>query len=314
VRRLLENGANSSFVNRIADADLPIDTLIADPVDKAAALASKRQTRIPLPRDLFGAERANSEGLDMNDKPTLEDLRHAIEHSTRVSYVAAPLIGGRARAGASRPVPSPADERDVVGLVIEASVDDVGQALAAAQAAFPAWEATPAGERAAALMRAADLMQGRLPELVALLVREGGRTQADAISEVREAIDFCRYYAAQAKEKFSEPIQLPGPTGERNSLSLHGRGVFVCISPWNFPLAIFVGQVAAALAAGNCVVAKPAEQTPLVRRWRSNCCTVPASPRRRWPSCRVTGASVRRWSPAANALALPSPVRPRWRG
>ena len=264
VRRLLENGANSSFVNRIADADLPIDTLIADPVDKAAALASKRQTRIPLPRDLFGAERANSEGLDMNDKPTLEDLRHAIEHSTRVSYVAAPLIGGRARAGASRPVPSPADERDVVGLVIEASVDDVGQALAAAQAAFPAWEATPAGERAAALMRAADLMQGRLPELVALLVREGGRTQADAISEVREAIDFCRYYAAQAKEKFSEPIQLPGPTGERNSLSLHGRGVFVCISPWNFPLAIFVGQVAAALAAGNCVVAKPAEQTPLV--------------------------------------------------
>jgi RHH-type proline utilization regulon transcriptional repressor/proline dehydrogenase/delta 1-pyrroline-5-carboxylate dehydrogenase len=264
VRRLLENGANSSFVNRIADATLPIDDLIADPVEKAAALAVKRQDRIPLPRNLFGAERANSEGLDMNDKPTLENLRSAIEQSARVSYVAAPLIGGRQRSGSSKPVRSPADQREVVGQVTEASVADVAAAMAAAQAAFPAWEGTPASERAAALDGAADRLQGRLPELVALIVREGGRTQADAVSEVREAIDFCRYYAAQAREKFSQPIPLPGPTGERNSLSLHGRGVFVCISPWNFPLAIFVGQIAAALAAGNTVVAKPAEQTPLV--------------------------------------------------
>ncbi|MBK7954424.1 MAG: bifunctional proline dehydrogenase/L-glutamate gamma-semialdehyde dehydrogenase PutA [Candidatus Accumulibacter sp.] len=264
VRRLLENGANSSFVNRIADADLPIAALIADPVERSAGLAVKRQPRIPLPRDLFGAERANSEGLDMNDHPTLEDLRGAIEQSARVNYVAAPLIDGRPRVGASRPVRSPADQREVVGQVIEASVGDVSTAFAVAQAAFPSWEATPAKERAAALDRAADLMQGRLPELVALIVREGGRTQGDAVSEVREAIDFCRYYAAQAREKFSEPIPLPGPTGERNSLSLHGRGVFVCISPWNFPLAIFVGQIAAALAAGNSVLAKPAEQTPLV--------------------------------------------------
>jgi RHH-type proline utilization regulon transcriptional repressor/proline dehydrogenase/delta 1-pyrroline-5-carboxylate dehydrogenase len=264
VRRLLENGANSSFVNRIADATLPIDDLIADPVEKAAALAVKRQDRIPLPRNLFGAERANSEGLDMNDKPTLENLRSAIEQSARVSYVAAPLIGGRQRSGSSKPVRSPADQREVVGQVTEASVADVPAAMAAAQAAFPAWEGTPASERAAALDGAADRLQGRLPELVALIVREGGRTQADAVSEVREAIDFCRYYAAQAREKFSQPIPLPGPTGERNSLSLHGRGVFVCISPWNFPLAIFVGQIAAALAAGNTVVAKPAEQTPLV--------------------------------------------------
>jgi RHH-type proline utilization regulon transcriptional repressor/proline dehydrogenase/delta 1-pyrroline-5-carboxylate dehydrogenase len=182
----------------------------------------------------------------------------------RVSYVAAPLIGGKPRVGAGKPVLSPADQREVVGQVIEASIADVGDAMATAQAAFPAWEGTPASERAAALDSAAERMQGRLPELVALIVREGGRTQADAVSEVREAIDFCRYYAAQAREKFSEPILLPGPTGERNSLSLHGRGVFVCISPWNFPLAIFVGQIAAALAAGNCVVAKPAEQTPLV--------------------------------------------------
>ena len=264
VRRLLENGANSSFVNRIADADLPIDALIADPVEKVAALAAKRQTRIPLPRDLFGAERANSEGLDMSDKPTLESLRSAIAQSASVSYVAAPLIDGKSRGGVSRPVRSPADQREVVGQVIEAGMGDVSDALAAAQSAFPAWEGTPARERAAALDRAADSMQGRLPELLALIVREGGRTQADAVSEVREAIDFCRYYAAQAREKFAEPIALPGPTGERNSLSLHGRGVFVCISPWNFPLAIFVGQIAAALAAGNAVVAKPAEQTPLV--------------------------------------------------
>ncbi len=264
VRRLLENGANSSFVNRIADASLPIDALLNDPVERTAALAVKRQTRIPLPRDLFGAERINSEGLDMNDKATLEDLRSSIEQSLRVSYTAAPLINGRQRSGDSQVVHSPADQRDGVGRVTEASVADVGEAFAVAQAAFLAWEGTPAGARAAFLDRAADLLQGRLPELVALIVREGGRTQADAVSEVREAIDFCRYYAAQAREKFSGPIPLPGPTGEQNSLSLHGRGVFVCISPWNFPLAIFVGQIAAALAAGNTVVAKPAEQTPLV--------------------------------------------------
>ncbi|WP_313951985.1 bifunctional proline dehydrogenase/L-glutamate gamma-semialdehyde dehydrogenase PutA [Accumulibacter sp.] len=265
VRRLLENGANSSFVNRIADAELPIDSLIADPVEKLASLAVKRQPRIPLPRDLFGEERTNSEGPDMNDKAALQDLANAIKQSRSVKYLAAPLIGGKQGLGASsRPVCSPADQREVIGQVIEASVADVSTALAVAQAAFPAWENTPAATRAAALERAADLMQERLPELVALIVREGGRIQVDAVSEVREAIDFCRYYAAQAKEKFAAPIELPGPTGERNSLSLHGRGVFVCISPWNFPLAIFVGQVAAALAAGNTVLAKPAEQTPLV--------------------------------------------------
>lgn len=201
----------------------------------------------------------------MNDKAALQDLHQAIKQSRTVNYLAAPLIGGKQGVGASsRPVCSPANQREVVGQVMEASVADVTAALAVAQAAFPAWEATPAATRAAALERAADLMQEGLPELVALIVREGGRIQVDAVSEVREAIDFCRYYAAQAREKFAAPIELPGPTGESNSLSLHGRGVFVCISPWNFPLAIFVGQVAAALAAGNTVLAKPAEQTPLV--------------------------------------------------
>ena len=264
VRRLLENGANSSFVNRIADATLPIDALIADPVEKAAALTSKRQTRIPLPHALFGAERANSQGPDMNDQPTLDELRSAIARSTRVSYSAAPLIGGRPVRGVNKPICSPSDHRDLVGQVIEATAAHASAAMALTHAAFPAWSATPASERADILDGAADLLQGRLPELLALIVREGGRTQSDAVAEVREAIDFCRYYAAQARKKFAEPILLPGPTGERNSLTLHGRGVFVCISPWNFPLAIFVGQIAAALAAGNCVVAKPAEQTPLV--------------------------------------------------
>jgi len=264
VRRLLENGANSSFVNRIADERLPIEELVADPVEKAAALAIKPHPGIPLPRNLFGAERANSEGLDMSDKPTLDGLRRAIEHSTTEHYEAMPLIGGKPVKGKSAKVCAPADRRDIVGYVTEATSEDAAEAMAKAAGAFRAWADTPAGERAAILDRAADMLQLRLPELVALIVREGGRTQGDAVSEVREAIDFCRYYAAQAREKFAEPIVLPGPTGERNTLSLHGRGVFVCISPWNFPLAIFVGQIAAALAAGNAVVAKPAEQTPLV--------------------------------------------------
>ena len=264
VRRLLENGANSSFVNRIADADLPIEKLVADPVERVAALAVKPHPGIPLPKDMFGAERANSEGLDMSDKPTLEQLRQAISASAAVRYTAAPTLGGEAVGGEGRPVTSPADRRIVVGHVVEASNEHVTSAMGRAHAAFFDWEARPAAARAAILDRAAGMLQRRLDEFVALLVREGGRTQADAVSEVREAIDFCRYYAQQAQEKFGAPMALPGPTGERNTLSLHGRGVFVCISPWNFPLAIFVGQVAAALAAGNTVVAKPAEQTPLI--------------------------------------------------
>jgi len=264
VRRLLENGANTSFVNRIADADLPIEKLLTCPVERVAALAFKPHPGIPLPRHLFGAQRANSEGLDMNDKPTLEVLREAIKQSAAINYLAATIIGGELLTGEGRPVCSPADKRQIVGHVIEAGNEQIEQAMARAQAAFRSWDETGAGERAAILDRAAAMLQRRLSEVAALIVREGGRTQADAVSEVREAIDFCRYYAAQAREKFSEALQLPGPTGERNSLSLHGRGVFVCISPWNFPLAIFVGQIAAALAAGNTVVAKPAEQTPLV--------------------------------------------------
>jgi RHH-type proline utilization regulon transcriptional repressor/proline dehydrogenase/delta 1-pyrroline-5-carboxylate dehydrogenase len=272
VRRLLENGANTSFVNRIADADLPIATLLADPVEATAALANKRASRIPLPRDLLRVtsahlndNRDNSQGMDMSDQAILNKLGEALALSRKQDFLAAPVVGGRSvDLGHRAAVRNPADRREVIGYMVNAEAADAATAMRLAAAAHRGWDATPAGERAAKLERAADLMEQRMAELVALVVREGGRTQGDSVSEVREAIDFLRYYAKEARQKFSDPIALPGPTGEKNTLTLHGRGVFVCISPWNFPLAIFTGQIAAALAAGNCVAAKPAEQTPII--------------------------------------------------
>jgi len=263
VRRLLENGANTSFVNRIADADLPLESLVADPVEATIATASKPHPRIPQPDDLFAPSRRNSQGIDMHDKPSLAALSGAIAASAASPITARPVIAGQPIDGREEAVTSPADRTQVVGTVINASAQNVAEAMASAHSAYRGWDATPAEQRATLLDKAADLFQEQLPQLIALIVREGGRTQGDALSEVREAIDFLRYYAAQAREKFAAPIMLPGPTGERNSLHLGGRGVFACISPWNFPVAIFTGQIAAALAAGNCVVAKPAEQTPL---------------------------------------------------
>jgi RHH-type transcriptional regulator, proline utilization regulon repressor / proline dehydrogenase / delta 1-pyrroline-5-carboxylate dehydrogenase len=234
VRRLLENGANTSFVHQIADPDVPIEELIADPL---AALPEPYvpDLRIPLPRDLY-PDRANSLGFDLSVQSNLQEL-HARVLSDRQSGI-------------------PAVEA-IAGPALEA-------AIGRAAAAFDSWSHVPAGERAAILERAADTMEARRIELISLIVREGKRTYADAVSEVREAADFCRYYASQAKSRFGAPQALSGPVGERNELALHGRGVFACISPWNFPLAIFTGQVAAALAAGNTVIAKPAEQTPLL--------------------------------------------------
>src|SRR5690606_6049034 len=176
---------------------------------------------------------------------------------------AAPLVGGIELPGKPRPVLDPADRRRQVGEVVEADSSQLEQALARAERAAPSWEAMPVSERARVLERAADLYEGHGAELMALVIREGGRTIPDALSELREAVDFCRYYAARARADL-ESRSRPGPTGERNVLSLHGRGVFACISPWNFPLAIFTGQIVAALVAGNAVIAKPAEQTPLV--------------------------------------------------
>jgi len=228
VRRLLENGANTSFVHQIADPQVPLEALVADPLD-AIPEPYAADPRIPLPRNLY-PDRLNSLGLDLSRRDVLESIRERI-----------------ARNG---PLPAP----DAVAL------DD---AIGRGAAAFESWSRTPPAKRAASLERAAAMLEERMLELVSLVVREGKRTYADAVSEVREAADFCRYYALQAR-KAAQPLELAGPAGERNELGLHARGVFACISPWNFPLAIFTGQVAAALAAGNTVVAKPAEQTPLV--------------------------------------------------
>ncbi len=264
VRRLLENGANTSFVNRIVDDKQPIDEIIADPIARLTQLPVKPHPRIPLPRDLYGPERENAAGLDLNDPTALTELREELAAALRRPWRAAPIIGGIEQTGAAEPVFDPSDRQRLIGEVVGACALDINNALARAVRSAPAWDRTPAGERAALLEAAADFYESRMAELMALIIREGGRTIPDALSEVREAVDYLRYYAVRARADFAGPTPLPGPAGERNEIELRGRGVFACISPWNFPLAIFTGQIAAALAAGNAVVAKPAEQTPLI--------------------------------------------------
>jgi RHH-type proline utilization regulon transcriptional repressor/proline dehydrogenase/delta 1-pyrroline-5-carboxylate dehydrogenase len=264
VRRLLENGANTSFVNRLVDEREPIDEIVADPIARLARLPHKPHPAIPLPRDVFEPARGNSQGIDLADPRSLSELQSGLAAALRRPWSAGPIVGGIELTGTAEPVFDPADRRRELGKVSNAGPDAVAHALERATAAAPAWDRTPAETRAAALERAADRYERHRTELMALIIREGGRTIPSALSEVREACDFLRYYAARARADFARPEQLPGPTGERNEISLHGRGVFACISPWNFPLAIFTGQVAAALAAGNTVVAKPAKQTPLV--------------------------------------------------
>jgi len=257
VRRLLENGANTSFVNRIADQSISIQELVADPVSSIERMATQEggfglpHPRIPLPRDLYGHERANSAGIDMANEHRLASLSSALLATAHNDWKAGPMLGSPVSAGAEVPVLNPSDLRDVVGHVQEASLEDVDNALLSALSAGPIWQATPPAERAAILERAADLMEADIQPLMGLLAREAGKTFANAIAEVREAVDFLRYYAVQARNDFSNDAHRP-------------LGPVVCISPWNFPLAIFSGQVAAALAAGNPVLAKPAEQTPLV--------------------------------------------------
>lgn len=263
VRRLLENGANTSFVHQIADESISDEELLADPVSIVEAAGLQPHSRIANPMDLYAPERRNSAGLDLTDRAVLDALVAEMDKTWAVAQTAAPLIGGKAVAGAGKPVTDPADHGRVVGTVVEASVADVGRSIIRAYAAQGQWAATPVADRAACLDRMADLMERDHVRLMALAVREAGKSIPDALGEVREAVDFCRYYAARARETFL-PITLPGPTGEKNELTLTGRGVFACVSPWNFPLAIFLGQVTAALVAGNAVVAKPAPQTPLI--------------------------------------------------
>ena len=235
VRRLLENGANSSFVALAADDAVSVKTLLRRPADIIGSAAQARHPKIPLPRELL-PQRINSRGVEFGERAALRKLVADIAHAR---------------------VPAK-------GSVADASPADAARAIAAARTGFPAWSATPATERAAMLEKAADLLEARCAHFMALLQREGGKTLDDALSELREAADFCRYYAAEGRKLFGASEAMPGPTGESNELRLRGRGVFVAISPWNFPLAIFLGQVTAALMAGNSVVAKPAEQTPLI--------------------------------------------------
>jgi RHH-type transcriptional regulator, proline utilization regulon repressor / proline dehydrogenase / delta 1-pyrroline-5-carboxylate dehydrogenase len=264
VRRLLENGSNTSFVNRIVDEAAPVEEIVADPVAMVDRLESVPHPRISLPADLFGEERKNSRGTNLADPDELGRLAAGMAEALASPRQAAPLVGGAAEAGEVHRSLDPADLRRVVGEVAWTSAELAARALELAAAAQPRWDARGAEARAALLARAADLFEEHSAELLGLCIREAGKTLPDSVAELREAVDFLRYYAARARAGLAAPERLPGPTGESNDLSLHGRGVFLCISPWNFPLAIFTGQVAAALVTGNAVLAKPAEQTPLV--------------------------------------------------
>ena len=263
VRRLLENGANTSFVNRVVDEALPVDEIVADPVARMALTEPKPHPRIKLPVDIL-PDRGAARGIDLTDARAVDALLAEMRAAADGKWAGSPIVDGRERRGKLRDITDPADRRRVVGKSSDASASVVEEALRRASAAAPGWDALGGEGRAKILERAGDLYEERMASLMAIAVREGGKSIPDAVAEVRETVDYCRYYASLARKDFSEPMALPGPTGEANSLSLHGRGVFGCISPWNFPLAIFTGQVTAALAAGNAVIAKPSEQTPLM--------------------------------------------------
>jgi RHH-type proline utilization regulon transcriptional repressor/proline dehydrogenase/delta 1-pyrroline-5-carboxylate dehydrogenase len=263
VRRLLENGANSSFVNRIADPAVPVEAVVADPVAAAESNAARVNPKIPLPGDLYLASavsRVNSAGFSFAEVDATEQLfRQMAPSLQRKDLLAQPLIAGAAMRGL------PIDAIDPVFLQQIGVIEEADEALLDLALSITAkWRGMVAAKRAEVLDRAADLLESQRAMFIALMAREAGKTLPDALGEVREAADFCRYYAAQCRVHFASGELLAGPTGESNELSLSGRGVFASISPWNFPLAIFLGQIAAAFAAGNAVVAKPAEQTPII--------------------------------------------------
>jgi RHH-type proline utilization regulon transcriptional repressor/proline dehydrogenase/delta 1-pyrroline-5-carboxylate dehydrogenase len=269
VRRLLENGANTSFVNRLADDDMPAEEIVRDPIEDTETLwqsgSLAQNLRILPPAAMLGPERRNSDGVPLAEPAVRASLLGEINDEIATDFTAGPIIDGTAIKGgdAARLVLCPHDRRRRIGTVLESKPEHVERAIVSAGKAAHTWDRRGGPERAALLERAAHLMEKDRARLMGVLVREAGKTLEAALSEVREAVDFLRYYANEAKRQFSGPVVLPGPTGERNTIDLRGRGVFACISPWNFPLAIFTGQVAAALAAGNTVIAKPAEQTPI---------------------------------------------------
>jgi RHH-type proline utilization regulon transcriptional repressor/proline dehydrogenase/delta 1-pyrroline-5-carboxylate dehydrogenase len=258
VRRLLENGASTSYVRQAARVP-GLERLIEEGFD---FLQPSRPQRFPLPVEIHMPERRIAKGYDLGEPGALAEIAESVERQRR-RWKAFPLVEGRALEGGGRAAHSPALPQVEIGEVCDATPQIARAAIALAHAARRRWADTAVEQRAAALERLAELLEASLAELMALCVWEAGKTLPDALADVREAVDFCRYYAAQARDKFASPVLLKSPAGETNALTLHGRGVFACISPWNFPVAIFTGQVAAALAAGNTVVAKPAEQAPL---------------------------------------------------
>ena len=267
VRRLLENGSNTSFVNRISDESMPVESVAEDPVQKVAQPRPVPHPAIPVPRNLYGPERLNSSGVNLDDPGEVNRLADRMQSFANSRWDVEPLLADALKPGLAPNHDdnvNPGNVSDVLGHVRATPTGEVDTAVAAARHFQPEWDRLGGARRADLLERAADLVEARQPEFMALLMREAGKTAHDAVSEIRETIDFLRYYALQARLHFDAPRRMPGPTGETNDLSLHGRGVFACISPWNFPLAIFTGQVSAALAAGNAVLAKPADQTPAI--------------------------------------------------
>ncbi len=266
VRRLLENGANSSFVHRLVDQRCPVAELVQHPWQVLSSRHPLHNPNIPLPVEIFDGERDNSRGPNVHIGHEWQPFHAAIRQFDGQQWRAQPILNGVALAGegSEHAVLAPFDHARRVGTAQFASAEQSRQALQIASDGYADWSRTPVGVRATALRDLADLLEDRLPELVALCHLEAGKTMQDAIDEVREAVDFCRYYAARAEALYAEPLELPTLQGQSRHWQRSGRGVFVCISPWNFPLAIFLGQISAALAAGNCVIAKPAEQTSLI--------------------------------------------------
>jgi RHH-type proline utilization regulon transcriptional repressor/proline dehydrogenase/delta 1-pyrroline-5-carboxylate dehydrogenase len=264
VRRLLENGANSSFVHSFLDDAVPVEQTVRDPLSAFEGTTRWRHPGIPLPHNLFGEARRNSSGFDLSDAAAVKLLEAAVRETRDARLASGTIVGGKENPGTPSSVENPAQSDEPAGSVVGATPQDCTRAMDRAVAAQPAWDTSGGAARAEILNRCADLLEDNIGRFTGLLAREAGKTLGDGIAEVREAVDFCRYYAVEAQEKFTSGQVMPGPTGETNELFLGGRGTFVCISPWNFPLAIFTGQIMAALAAGNAVLAKPAEQTPLV--------------------------------------------------
>ncbi|MDO6816500.1 bifunctional proline dehydrogenase/L-glutamate gamma-semialdehyde dehydrogenase PutA [Cobetia amphilecti] len=266
VRRLLENGANSSFVHQLVDPRVPVESLCTHPVVTLNQYKTYHNPRIALPPNIYGADRLNSRGINLNINSQYQPLIDEMATHMDTTYDVRPQLAFDVEVNAERrqAVTCPFDRRDTLGHVQWTSAEEASKAIDAAWAAFPRWEQTPVEERAAILERFGDLMETHTAELMTLCSREGGKLLTDGIAEIREAVDFCRYYANRARADFAEPTELQGPTGEHNQIMLGGKGVFACISPWNFPVAIFCGQMVAAAVTGNTVVAKPAEQTSLV--------------------------------------------------